>query len=77
MPNCAICNNHAATGLVVHKDCYEEMQKMLKAKEEGRLVELPIKPGTTVWVLGRKWTIQHDSFVSGLSTAMVCQQMAI
>ena len=52
MPNCAICNKHVSTGLVVHKECFDEISKLLKAKAEGRLHIAPLKDGTPIYRIG-------------------------
>jgi hypothetical protein len=38
----------------------EEVQKMARAKADGRLVVLPCKAGTRVWVIGQDCDLCHD-----------------
>lgn len=40
----------------------EEVQKMARAKVEGRLVVLPCKVGTRVWVIGQDCDLCHDMY---------------
>ena len=40
----------------------EEVQKMAMAKAEGRLVVLPCKVGTRVWVIGQDCDLCHDMY---------------
>lgn len=38
----------------------EELDELIKAKAEGRLVVLPCKVGTRVWVIGQDCDLCHD-----------------
>ena len=40
----------------------EEAQELTKAKAEGRLVVLPCKVGTRVWVIGQDCDLCHDMY---------------
>jgi hypothetical protein len=40
----------------------EEVQELAKAKAEGRLVVLPCKVGTRVWVIGQDCDLCHDMY---------------
>ena len=40
----------------------EEVQKMALAQKEGRLVVLPCKVGTRVWVIGQDCDLCHDMY---------------
>jgi hypothetical protein len=39
-----------------------ELQELAKAKAEGRLVVLPCKVGTRVWVIGQDCDLCHDMY---------------
>jgi hypothetical protein len=40
----------------------EEVQELAKAKADGRLVVLPCKVGTRVWVIGQDCDLCHDMY---------------
>jgi hypothetical protein len=40
----------------------EEVQSLAQAKAEGRLVVLPCKVGTRVWVIGQDCDLCHDMY---------------
>jgi hypothetical protein len=40
----------------------EEVQELAKAKAEGRLLVLPCKVGTRVWVIGQDCDLCHDMY---------------
>lgn len=40
----------------------EELDELIKAKAEGRLVVLPCKVGTRVWVIGQDCDLCHDMY---------------
>jgi hypothetical protein len=58
-------DNEAITRLAEYEDSGlspEEVQELAKAKADGRLVVLPCKVGTRVWVIGQDCDLCHDMY---------------